>query len=199
MRPRSACPARAVLGREAGAQGGRASQPGAAHPGTDAPGGGAVAPVLRLGRGLPWAVMGRARPSGRRRPWWLVGAAAVVVAAAILPVRLAAGAVATRAAARVQAFGAARAVATAMETYYVEHGGFPVPGSERRLAQALAPFLPSAALSAHSASGFSYRPQPTAYVLRFTPAQGGPPVTLRVAAGVGGTAATGTGRATLAW
>jgi hypothetical protein len=158
-----------------------------------------VAPVLRLGCGLPWAGVCRAAPSARRRPWWLVGAAAVVVAAAILPVRLAAGAVATRAESRIQAFGAARAVATAMETYYVEHGGFPVPGSERRLAQALAPFLPSAALSPRAARAFSYRPQPTAYVLRFTPAQGGRPVTLRVEAGVGGTAATGTGRATLAW
>lgn len=123
---------------------------------------------------------------------------AVAATSVVVPARVAAKAAVARNAAVHQALGDGRAVATAIETYALEYGAFPRAISAIALADALQPFLASAALTAAARSPFLYRLTPTGYRLDFTPGSG-VPVTVEVTAGTGGMASAGPAHTPIPW
>lgn len=104
-----------------------------------------------------------------------------------------------RQAAVIDAVGAARVVAGAMETYDIERGSLPPAAGGVALASALGPYLPWPVLADDTSHPFSYAVTPGGYRLRFTPAAGDLTVVLRVTLGVGGTAIVGASRVRIGW
>ena len=93
---------------------------------------------------------------------------------------------------------AARAVASAVETYQVEYGAFPRARNRAQLESALAGLLPRPDPLVRTRGHFRYRATASTYTLTFTPA-GGAGVVLRVRRGKGGTAVVGGQTMSIAW
>ncbi len=130
--------------------------------------------------------------AGVSRTVLLVGVAACVVGAGLTVTR--------RDQSQRQRVGvaAARAIASAVETYQLEYGAFPRATDRSQLESALAPLLPRPDPLAHTSGRFRYRATASTYTLDFTPA-GGTKVVLRVRRGRGGTAVAAGRKVSIAW